>query len=315
MEKGAAIALVTGGNRGLGLGVAELLCERLGQASLVYIAARDVARGRTAADKLTTAGHRADFLELDLSSDASVAAAAATIEDRHGGLDILIGNAAMMPDGDQRDQVDAFLNTNNFGTHRLIRSFGPLLRDGARFLIVASRHGLLTAGLPAQSKATLDTQVQREQALREQTKMRLFGYTSDKMSEERKRIFHAETATLESIEAALGEFATSLKRGTALTDGWGDWINPPSKAGQIAATLVFARDMEAEARRRDILINVCCPGFVDTDATRAVYGDTTSALSPREAAENLVWAVTRPSGSTEPYGEMLFGKHAVRVHE
>ncbi len=44
--------------------------------------------------------------------------------------------------------MKVFINTNNHGAFRMIRAFGPMLRDNARFLVVASGFGSLR-NLPA----------------------------------------------------------------------------------------------------------------------------------------------------------------------
>src|SRR4051812_6187316 len=75
--------LITGANRGLGYEAARRLRE-LGHD--VWIGARDPARGRPAAEELG-----AHFVQLDVTDDASVAAAAETV----GELDVLINNAGI----------------------------------------------------------------------------------------------------------------------------------------------------------------------------------------------------------------------------
>jgi NAD(P)-dependent dehydrogenase (short-subunit alcohol dehydrogenase family) len=76
-------SLITGANRGLGFEVARQLFAAGHQ---VWIGARDDARGRQAAD---TVGAR--FVQLDVTDDASVAAAVGTV----GALDVLVNNAGI----------------------------------------------------------------------------------------------------------------------------------------------------------------------------------------------------------------------------
>jgi len=78
--------LITGANKGLGFETARQL---VAYGHTVYIGARDAERGRSAAEQLG-----ARMLLLDVTDDASVAAAAQTIED-HGGLDVLVNNAGI----------------------------------------------------------------------------------------------------------------------------------------------------------------------------------------------------------------------------
>jgi len=301
--------VVTGGNRGIGYGLVQSLSDALPKDSIIYLAARDPKKGDEAIAKLRNEGRQnVRLIELDIARDGSVASFAMTIKQRHGGLDILIGNAGLAPKADQFAQIDEFFNTNNMGTHRLIRVCGPLLKDGALFLTGESRHGIITDAAHAKSEAPE----------RDAAKQRMFNSTSWIMSLENRKRFYAEHATLESIEAALDDFKAAFKSGRAIEKGWPDWINIPSKAGQVASTLVFARDMKNEARRRDILINACCPGFVDTDATRYTYGaggDFSIAQTPRQAADKLVWIVTQPPEAREPYGQMLREQRAEKVHD
>ncbi len=79
--------LITGGNKGLGFETARRLIA-LGHT--VYIGARDPERGAAAAKRLG-----ARFVQLDVSDDASVTAAAAWLEQQPGGLDVLINNAGI----------------------------------------------------------------------------------------------------------------------------------------------------------------------------------------------------------------------------
>ncbi len=79
--------LITGANKGLGKETARLLVKA---GHTVWIGARDEGRGRAAADELG-----ARFVQLDVTDDASVAAALATIADSGTGLDVLVNNAGI----------------------------------------------------------------------------------------------------------------------------------------------------------------------------------------------------------------------------
>lgn len=120
--------LITGGNRGLGHEIARRLIDA-GQA--VWIGARDARAGQEAADRLG-----ARFVALDVTDDASVEAAAATVHREVGHLDILINNAGILgevapPEDMTADQLRTVYDTNVFGLVRVTRAFLPLLRNGA----------------------------------------------------------------------------------------------------------------------------------------------------------------------------------------
>jgi carbonyl reductase 1 len=299
------VAVVTGGNRGIGFALVETLCRSLGRDATVYLCARDLERGAAAVALLEGRGLSPVLAQLDIASDDSVGRFADQMRGRHGGYDILVGNAGAIPLPDQHAQIDDFINTNNGGTDRLIHHSRTLLRDGGRFLTVASRHGIITSEAFAVS----------EEPGRDDQKNRLFGATSYFMSPENRRRFYPEETTIPEIQQALRDFTDAFKAGRAKADGWPDWINIPSKAGQVASTLVFAHEMKEEARRRDILINACCPGFVETDATRRVYTDFSLAATPLQAAADLAWAVLIPPGTREPYGRMLRRREVLQVHD
>ncbi len=266
------IALVTGANQGLGLALVRALCRVLGKGSTVYLAARDIGRGDAACALLQREGLSPDLIQLDIADAASVSAAADEIKARHDGIDIVIQNAAarITRDTPQADQVVGFVDTNNHGTLRIIEAFVPLLRDNARFIVVASSFGSLRH---------LDPRLHAR--------------------------FDSPGLTLHDIERAVDEFAMATRAGTAREAGWPDWINVPSKIGQVASVRILARDRSEEFRRRGILVNAACPGLVDTEASRPWFADMSKAATPDEAARDLVWLATLPAGSEEPYGELV----------
>src|SRR5438128_672071 len=128
------IAVVTGANQGLGLPLVRGLCRTLGTDGIVYLTARDRKRGKQALGGLEAEGLSPRLELLDVRDDASVKTLAKTIAQRHGGVDIVISNAAarISREVPSEQQVRTFVDTNNHGTVRMIKEFVPLLRDGAR---------------------------------------------------------------------------------------------------------------------------------------------------------------------------------------
>ena len=88
------IAIVTGANQGLGLALVRGLCRTLGTDGIIYLTARDRKRGDQAVRGLEADGLSPRLELLDVRDDASVKALADTIAQRHGGVDIVISNAA-----------------------------------------------------------------------------------------------------------------------------------------------------------------------------------------------------------------------------
>jgi NAD(P)-dependent dehydrogenase (short-subunit alcohol dehydrogenase family) len=131
------VVLVTGSAKGIGREVARQLTER---GETVIVSARDGERAREVADEL---GARA--LELDVTDEASVAAASGAIEQ----LDVLINNAAAFVDwGEVASAADldtsrAVLDTNLLGSWRVTQAMLPLLRRSPhpRIVMVSSGGG------------------------------------------------------------------------------------------------------------------------------------------------------------------------------
>jgi NAD(P)-dependent dehydrogenase (short-subunit alcohol dehydrogenase family) len=139
-----AAILITGANKGLGFETARRL---IAEGHTVYIGSRDAERGRRAAEQL---GARA--VQLDVTEDASVAAAVKAIE-ADGGLDVLVNNAGIAEEMSDKNVVIGAADvtaelmrrtfeTNVFGTVRALHAFLPLLRRSAAPVVVNVSSGL-----------------------------------------------------------------------------------------------------------------------------------------------------------------------------
>jgi NAD(P)-dependent dehydrogenase (short-subunit alcohol dehydrogenase family) len=129
--------LITGANKGLGFETARRL---VAAGHTVYVGARDPERGRRAAEELG-----ARFIQLDVTEDSSVSAAAQLIKD-DGGLDVLVNCAGIEPrtaDGGfvpasevTADSMRAVFETNVFGQVRMLHAFLPLLEQSDAPVVV-----------------------------------------------------------------------------------------------------------------------------------------------------------------------------------
>ena len=143
------VALVTGANKGIGYEIAAGL-GALGWT--VGVGARHDARRDTAVATLRAAGVDAFGVPLDVTDDASVAAAARLIEERGAGLDVLVNNAGItggplqLPTTVDLAVLRTVLETNVFGPIRLTNALLPLLRrsPSPRIVNVSSSVGSLT---------------------------------------------------------------------------------------------------------------------------------------------------------------------------
>jgi NAD(P)-dependent dehydrogenase (short-subunit alcohol dehydrogenase family) len=145
------IALVTGANKGIGREVARQLA---GKGFHVFIGARNRSAGRKAADEIAKKGGKTAFLEIDVSDNNGVAAAAREFAKASDHLDVLVNNAGIIVDGDDAileindELLRKTLETNALGSLRVIRAFVPLLAksEAPRVINVSSSGGQLTGG-------------------------------------------------------------------------------------------------------------------------------------------------------------------------
>jgi NAD(P)-dependent dehydrogenase (short-subunit alcohol dehydrogenase family) len=117
------VTLITGANKGLGHETAKQLLK-LGHD--VYIGARDAERGEKAAAELG-----ATFVQLDVTDDASVSSALATIDAAEGRLDVLVHNAGILETGLDGPTALRSFDTNAVGIVRVTEAALPLLRKSS----------------------------------------------------------------------------------------------------------------------------------------------------------------------------------------
>ena len=136
------LALVSGGNRGIGLELCRQLAEK-GYA--VVMGSRDEEKGRVAVEGLEW---NVIPQQLDVADAGSVDRMAAFLEDEFGRLDILVNNAGISNDEGQRgvdadlDRVKESLEANLFGAWRLCEMAIPLMRRNGYGRIVNVSTGL-----------------------------------------------------------------------------------------------------------------------------------------------------------------------------
>jgi carbonyl reductase 1 len=264
------VAVVTGANQGLGYALVEGLCRAMAARDTIYLTCRSEARGAAAVAAMRAQGLSPRLQLLDVADFTSIGHVAEIMRREHGGVDLVISNAGARTDPavPAAAQVRTLVTTNNLGTTRMIESFGPLLRDGGRFFVVASSAGQLRH-LPAPLHA---------------------------------RFLIADS--LRAVDDVMLAYADTVERGRDAAEGWPAWTNIASKVGQIATMRLFARAMRDEAAQRSLVIDAVCPGLVDTPAARPWVADMSTARSPSEAAIDIVWLATT-SDTPLPYGELV----------
>jgi carbonyl reductase 1 len=144
--------------------------------------------------------------------------------------DALHANLGLLDD----DVVQAMLGTNYYGTLAMTKEILPLIRSGGRLVNVCSTDGQL--GI---YPATL-----------------------------RESFLSASNTSIAACSTLMEKFADDVKSKKERQEGWPASAYAVSKAGEIAATKVIASEEKRSGRGRNILVNACCPGFVNTEMTR-----------------------------------------------
>lgn len=132
------VALVTGASRGIGEATAVALAAK---GAHVVLTGRDTKALERVEERIYEAGGSATIAPVDLVEPDGIARLATAIQDRWGWLDVLVINAAILPeltsvaDIDQR-AFNKALTTNVLSTQALIANFDPLLKNSANARVV-----------------------------------------------------------------------------------------------------------------------------------------------------------------------------------
>jgi NAD(P)-dependent dehydrogenase (short-subunit alcohol dehydrogenase family) len=155
------VALVTGGNRGIGFAISKQLALK---GISVIIGSRDISQGEATAKSIrplppaggttTTETTTVSACELNVTDQDSVDRLTSTINSKFGKIDVLVNNAAILlddasnslPSKTDLQIVRATLETNLIGTWRLCQSFLPMMKKNkyGRIVNVSSGAGALT---------------------------------------------------------------------------------------------------------------------------------------------------------------------------
>jgi|KBSSwiStaDraftv2_1062776.scaffolds.fasta_scaffold966930_1 carbonyl reductase 1 len=201
----AAVAIVTGATRGLGLAVAQGLAKR---GANVIFTGRDQARVEAHATEARHAGHSGSAHALDVASDASVRAFAAFLGDAK--VEVLVNNAGIALKGFNGEVARTTIDTNYYGAVRVTDAVASRLVPGACVVMVSSGLGAVGCLSRDLQHAFLDPGLDRAK-----------------------------------LNALVESFVHDVERGTHAKNGWPSSAYSVSKVALNAFTRILARELPA----------------------------------------------------------------------
>ncbi|XP_072938361.1 carbonyl reductase [NADPH] 1-like [Epargyreus clarus] len=227
------VAVVTSANKGIGYGIVKELCRR--GVGTVYLTARDKARGEKAVEDLKKEGYNPIFFQLEVCDRNSVISFAKHLKEKHGGLDILINNAAVIPENALKTTYEdskRVIETNYYSILTIQEFIFPLLKDNARVVNVSSDCGHISN-------------------LRNQ-------YWIERLTKKDVKV--------DDINAFVHLFLDSVTKGSLKEE---DFAHTAFLAYRISKVAVCALTrIQQREIGRGISINSMHPGFVQTDMTK-----------------------------------------------
>uniref|UniRef100_A0A8D9A632 carbonyl reductase (NADPH) n=1 Tax=Cacopsylla melanoneura TaxID=428564 RepID=A0A8D9A632_9HEMI len=271
MEK---VAVVTGANKGIGYGIVKGLCQKFD--GIIYLTARDEKRGQDALKSikdLNVCKHpeKLRFHKLDILDQGSIQALHNDLQAQHGGLDILINNAAIAFKNSATEsfgqQAEVTLQTNYFALVTLCHMLFPLLRPYARVVNLSSSA----------------------------------GHLSNMAEGELKQKLLDNSLTEEQLSKIMNDFVNLAKEGKHAEVGWPNSAYSVSKIGVSKLSFIQHATLSKDTTRPGIIVNPVHPGYVDTDMT-----SHKGPLTIDEGAHSSLVAALVPQDAKEPRGQFIW---------
>ena len=143
VRSASRIAVVTGGNKGIGYEVVRGLVKSK-TFEKIYLTARNDELGLAAANLLCNEEHTdsVKYHQLDVTDNKSIESFSIFLDNEHGGLDVLVQNAGIMilpnNDGSIEEQAEQTMNTNFWGALNVMKSLADITKPDGRIVFVSS---------------------------------------------------------------------------------------------------------------------------------------------------------------------------------
>ncbi|KAI3727592.1 hypothetical protein L6452_16209 [Arctium lappa] len=285
-SKTKRIAVVTGGNKGVGLEI----CRQLADEVLVVLTARDEKRGVDAVAELHSSGlPDVIFHQLDVTDPASIASLANFIDVKFGKLDILVNNAGVSSTIVDKELLWSLDLPNEVIDEKAKKSKVVVTQtfEGARKCLETNYYG---AKHVTQALLTLLLKSSSPRIVNISSKLGQLENVQDESA--RKTLCDFDSLTEELVDKVVSEYLKDAKDHESLEKkGWSSNVSGyiVSKAALNAYTRIIAKKYPS------ICANVVSPGFVATDMTY-FQGTSTVEEGARGPARVALMSDGGPSG-------------------
>lgn len=243
------VAVVTGSNKGIGFAIVKRLLRRYD--GVVYLTSRNEERGRSAVEQLNQHGLKPEYHQLDVTDRNSVVRFREHIKRTHGGIDILVNNAAVANSVElynSHEENEEIININYKSILIIQDLLFPLVRNNGRILNISSDCGHLSN---VRNKNWIDR-------------------------------LSSKNLTVDDINEFVEWYLNHSKNGTFKNEDLAD--DATAAAYRVAKVALSANTIlqQKELAARNISVNSMHPGLVRTDMTKDVgfYSADQGALTP-----------------------------------
>ena len=282
------VIVITGGNRGLGAGIAESFCQQANiQEKIIILGCRDPKKGTDKINELLSTYPKAEkslvSLELDMMCNKSIKNFTNKVKSDYKHVNILYNNAAIMfkhklpvPEKEKRlKEIEQTFQTNFWGMSELTESLIPAMQDGGQII------GLSTA----------------------LAKIKLSKRLNEKLLD--------ENLTLEDMKILYEEYKPFFVNDQIPKSEWDD-KNPLYGCYNVSKIFLNAYTILLKNRfsraGKNIKVNCVTPGWCNTD-----MGGSDAPRSSLKGAETCVWLESLPTEKDESLsGNLYFDKKKIK---
>ena len=261
------VAIVTGSNKGIGFAIVRALCQQF--EGDVFLTARNAERGEAAVEELKKEGLAPRFHQLDINDRSSIERLRDFLQQNYGGIDVLVNNAGIaFKNADPAPfptQVEVTMTTNFWGTLAACDVLFPLLKPGSRVVHISSMASVFA----------------------------LNGCSAEKQAEVKAM------STMNQVKELMTHFVRDAAGGKHSELGWPNTAYGMTKLGVTAMTPIQQAAFNTDSRE-DIVVNCCCPGYVDTGMI-----SHKGPLTIDQGADTPVYLALLPPGATSPRGDYV----------